>query len=92
MRPATSRALAVLFAVAAVASACQEAGPPAPEPVARAYAEAWQRGDVRAMWDLLTPEARERTGEEGFIARLPRIAEEMSLRALEAKSGAALRG
>lgn len=92
MRPATSRALAVLFVIAAVASACQEAGPPAPEPVARAYAEAWQKGDVRAMWDLLTPESRERTGEEGFVARLPRIAEEMSLRSLEAKSGAASRG
>lgn len=92
MRPATSRALAVLFAIAAVASACQEAGPPAPEPVARAYAEAWQKGDVRAMWDLLTPESRERTGEEGFVARLPRIAEEMSLRSLEAKAGTASRG
>jgi len=92
MLPATSRALAVLFTVASVAGACQEAGPPAPEPVARAYAEAWQKGDLRAMWDLLTPESRERVGEDGFIARLPRIAEEMSLRSLEAKPGPAIRG
>ncbi len=91
MRPATSRALTLLLAVASVAGACQEAGPPAPEPTARAYAEAWQKGDVRAMWDLLTPEARERVGEEGFVARLPRIAEEMSLRSLEAKPGQATR-
>ena len=92
MLPVTSRALAVLFTVASVAGACQEAGPPAPEPVARAYAEAWQKGDLRAMWDLLTPESRERVGEDGFIARLPRIAEEMSLRSLEAKPGPAIRG
>ncbi|MDQ3401666.1 MAG: penicillin-binding transpeptidase domain-containing protein [Chloroflexota bacterium] len=92
MRPVTSRALAVLLTVASVAGACQEAGPPAPEPVARAYAEAWQKGDLRAMWDLLTPESRERVGEDGFIARLPRIAEEMSLRSLEAKPGPAIRG
>ena len=92
MLPATSRALAVLLTVASVAGACQEAGPPAPEPVARAYAEAWQKGDLRAMWDLLTPESRERVGEDGFIARLPRIAEEMSLRSLEAKPGPAIRG
>ena len=102
MRPATrtgrpsavhvaGRALAILFAIASVAGACQEAGPPAPEPVARAYAEAWQKGDVRAMWDLLTPESRERVGEDGFIARLPRIAEEMTLRSLEAKPGQATR-
>ncbi len=92
MRSAITRTLAVLFAVAAVASACQEAGPPAPEPAARAYAEAWQKGDVRAMWDLLTAESRERVGEEGFIARLPRISEEMSLSSLEAKPGAVARG
>jgi len=92
MLPATSRALAVLLTVASVAGACQEAGPPAPEPVARAYAEAWQKGDLRAMWDLLTSESRERVGEDGFIARLPRIAEEMSLRSLEAKPGPAIRG
>ncbi|MGI8877663.1 MAG: penicillin-binding transpeptidase domain-containing protein [Candidatus Limnocylindria bacterium] len=92
MLPVTSRALAVLFTVASVAGACQEAGPPAPEPVARVYAEAWQKGDLRAMWDLLTPESRERVGEDGFIARLPRIAEEMSLRSLEAKPGPAIRG
>ncbi len=92
MLPVTSRALAVLLTVASVAGACQEAGPPAPEPVARAYAEAWQKGDLRAMWDLLTPESRERVGEDGFIARLPRIAEEMSLRSLEAKPGPAIRG
>ena len=92
MLPVTSRALAVLFTVASVAGACQEAGPPAPEPVARAYAEAWQKGDLRAMWDLLTSESRERVGEDGFIARLPRIAEEMSLRSLEAKPGPAIRG
>lgn len=44
---------------------------------------------MRAMWDLLTDEARTRVGEEGFIARLPRIAEEMTLRSLEAKPGSA---
>jgi len=89
MQPATSRALALLFTVAAVASACQEPGPPSPEPIARAYAEAWQKGEAQAMWALLTDESKQRVGEEGFIARLPRIAEEMTLKSLEAKTGSA---
>jgi len=89
MRPATSRALALLFFVASVLGACQQAGPPPAEPVARAYAEAWQKGDVQAMWALLTEESKQRVGEDGFITRLPRIAEEMTLRSLEAKAGTA---
>jgi len=89
MRPATSRALALLFFVASVVGACQQAGPPPAEPVARAYAEAWQKGDVQAMWALLTEESKQRVGEDGFITRLPRIAEEMTLRSLEAKAGTA---
>ena len=44
MRPAISRALTLLFVVASIAGACQEPGPPSPEPAARAYAEAWQKG------------------------------------------------
>ena len=99
MRPATSRGtrasrarastLCVVLLVASVLGACQQAGPPAPEPVARAYAEAWQKGDVQAMWALLTDESKQRVGEEGFVQRLPRIAEEMTLRSLEAKAGTA---
>jgi penicillin-binding protein 2 len=89
MRPATSRALALLFFVASVLGACQQAGPPPAEPVARAYAEAWQNGDVQAMWALLTEESKQRVGEDGFIARLPRIAEEMTLTSVEAKAGTA---
>src|SRR5688500_5802142 len=89
MRPATSRALALLFFVASVLGACQQAGPPSAEPVARAYAEAWQKGDVQAMWALLTDESKQRVGEEGFVRRLPRIAEEMSLTSLGAKAGTA---
>ncbi|MGH2499857.1 MAG: penicillin-binding transpeptidase domain-containing protein, partial [Candidatus Limnocylindria bacterium] len=76
------------FLFASLAAACEPA-PPSAEPVARAYAEAWTKGDHRAMWDLLSEESRARVGEEGFIGRLPRIAEEMTLRSLEAKAGAA---
>jgi penicillin-binding protein 2 len=72
----------LLYAALAVASAC-EALPPSPDPVAKAYAEAWTKGQYKEMWDLLTDEARQRVGTEGFVDRLPRIAEEMTLRSLE---------
>jgi len=42
-----------LVVVAAIFAAC-EPQPPAAEPVARAYAAAWTKGDYQAMWDLLT--------------------------------------
>lgn len=57
--------------------------------MANAYAEAWTRGDHAAMWTLLTATSQQRAGEEGFIQRLPLIAEEMSLVSLEAKAGQA---
>jgi penicillin-binding protein 2 len=80
----------LLYAALAVASAC-EALPPSPDPVAKAYAEAWTKGQYKEMWDLLTDESRQRVGTEGFIDRLPRIAEEMTLRSLEATTGPSTR-
>jgi penicillin-binding protein 2 len=80
----------LLYAALAVASAC-EALPPSPDPVAKAYAEAWTKGQYKEMWDLLTDESRQRVGTEGFIDRLPRIAEEMTLRTLEATTGPSTR-
>jgi len=78
-----------LVVVAAIFAAC-EPQPPAAEPVARAYAAAWTKGDYQAMWDLLTDESKARVGEDGFIKRLPRIADEMTLTSLEATTGAAV--
>lgn len=78
--------IALLYAALAVAAAC-EALPPSPDPVAKTYAEAWTKGHYQEMWDLLTEESRQRVGTEGFIDRLPRIAEEMTLRSLEATTG-----
>lgn len=89
---AARRALTVLFLVASVASACQEAGPPPPDATARAYAEAWERGEYREMWSLLTTESQERFGEAGFVERLPLIAREMSLVSLDATTGPATFG
>ena len=80
----------VLYAALAIATAC-EAVPPSPDPVAKAYADAWTKGHYQEMWDLLTEESRERIGTEGFIDRLPRIAEEMTLRSLEATTGPSTR-
>jgi penicillin-binding protein 2 len=80
--------LGLLLTCAAALSAC-EPGPPAPEPVARQYAAAWGRGDYKAMWDLLTEDAKAEVTTAGFIDRLPRIADEMTLRSLEAKTGQA---
>src|SRR5437773_2565085 len=80
----------LFYAALAVASAC-EAIPPSPDPVAKQYADAWTKGNYKEMWDLLTDESRQRVGTEGFLDRLPRIAEEMTLRSLEATTGLSTR-
>ncbi|HUG06150.1 MAG TPA: penicillin-binding transpeptidase domain-containing protein [Candidatus Limnocylindria bacterium] len=82
--------ITMLYAALAVASAC-EALPPSPDPVAKAYAEAWTKAQYREMWDLLTEESRQRIGTEGFLDRLPLIAEAMTLRSLEAVTGPSTR-
>jgi len=79
-----------LYLALAIAAAC-EAPPPSPDPIAKAYAEAWTKGHYQEMWDLLTEESRQRIGTEGFTDRLPRIAEEMTLRSLEATAGPSTR-
>ena len=66
-------ALVGLVVCSSIFAAC-EPQPPAPEPVARAYALAWAKGDHPAMWALLTDESRAKVGEDGFLKRLPRIA------------------
>ncbi len=80
----------LLYAALAIAAAC-EAVPPSPDPVAKQYADAWTKGNYKEMWDLLTAESRQRVGTEGFLDRLPRIAEEMTLRSLEATTGPSTR-
>lgn len=88
-RAARARWLAGLFFLGAVLAAC-EPGPPSPEPVAIEYARSWEKGDVRQMWDLLSADSQQRVGAAGFIERLPRIAQEMTVMSLEAKPGQAL--
>jgi penicillin-binding protein 2 len=77
---------AALFVVVSVLGACEPAQPQ-PDAVARSYADAWQKADYEAMWSLLTEESQERVGREGFVDRLPRIAQEMTQIALEVKVG-----
>ena len=84
-----ARAFVLLFVVATFVAAC-EPGPPAPEPVAIKYAESWTGGNYAAMWDLLTAAAQQKYGSAGFTERLPRIADEMTLRSLDVKVGQAL--
>jgi len=81
-------ALVVLSVIASVFAACEPQPPPA-EPVAKTYALAWARADYAAMWALLTDESKATVGEDGFIKRLPRIAEEMTITSLEASVGVA---
>ena len=83
-----AQVLVPLLVAGSLFAAC-EPQPPAAEPVARAYAAAWTKGDYQAMWDLLTDESKAKVGEDGFLKRLPRIAEEMTLRSLETSTGAA---
>jgi penicillin-binding protein 2 len=78
----------LLFSCAVFVAACQPGLPP-PEATARQYAAAWTRGDYQAMWDLLSAEAKAQVTPAGFIDRLPRIAEEMTVRSLESRAGAA---
>src|SRR5260221_1693543 len=86
--PRSAPALVVLTLMSSIFGAC-EPQPPAAEPVAKAYAAAWVKGDYPAMWALLTEESKAKVGEDGFIARLPRIAQEMTLTSLEATAGLA---
>src|SRR5436190_2393462 len=79
---------AVAILCAAVVNAC-EPGPPPAEPIARQYAAAWQKADYQAMWDLLTDDAKAQVTPAGFTERLPRIADEMTLTSLDAKTGVA---
>jgi penicillin-binding protein 2 len=79
---------AVAILCATVLASC-EPGPPPPEPIARQYTAAWQKSDYQAMWDLLTDDVKEQVTTAGFVDRLPRIAEEMTLQSLEAKPGTA---
>ncbi len=83
-------ASAFLFAVTFVLGACEPAQPQ-PDAVAKAYAEAWRKADYQAMWALLTEESQQAVGTEGFIDRLPRIAQEMTQSSLDIKVGASSR-
>ena len=87
---AIARALAALLVASFLVSACEQA-PPEPDPVARAYAAAWAKADYSAMWSLLSDESKAKVGEDGFLKRLPRIAEEMTLSSLEVTAGPATR-
>ena len=80
----------LLFAVVSVLAACEPAQPQ-PDGVAKSYAEAWQKGEYQKMWSLLTEASQARVGTEGFIDRLPRIAQEMGQTSLEVKVGASSR-
>jgi len=79
-----------LFAATFVLGACEPAQPQ-PDAVAKTYAEAWQKAEYQTMWGLLTDGSQQRVGTEGFIDRLPRIAQEMGQTSLEVKVGAASR-
>ena len=85
-RRGLTRLLVIAFVAIVVSAGCEPA-PPAPEPAARAYAAAWSKSDFDAMWALLSDESHQRVGEEGFLKRLPRIAEEMTQRALDVSVG-----
>lgn len=76
----------LLIVVGAMLAACEPAQPQ-PDAVAKTYADSWQKGDYQKMWDLLTEDAKTRVGTEGFVDRLPRIAEEMTQKSLEVKVG-----
>ena len=47
-------------------------------------------GEYQSMWEQITAASQQRVGTAGFIDRLPRIAEEMTLTSLDAKVGQAL--
>ena len=72
---------ALLFALVSTLAACEPAQAQ-PDAVAKTYADAWQKADHQKMWSLLTDSSQQRVGTEGFIGRLPLIADAMTLRTL----------
>lgn len=83
-------AVALLFVVTATLAACEPAQP-RPDSVAKTYAAAWERSDYQTMWGLFTDGAQQRVGTEGFLDRMPLIANAMTLRSLEVRVGASSR-
>ena len=81
---------ALLFALVSTLAACEPAQPQ-PDAVAKSYADAWQKADHQKMWSLLTDSSQQRVGTEGFIGRLPLIADAMTLKTLEVKVGTSSR-
>jgi penicillin-binding protein 2 len=81
---------AFLFALVFALAACEPVQPQ-PDSVAKTYAAAWQKAEYQTMWGLLTEASQQRVGAEGFVDRLPRIAQEMGQTSLEVKVGAASR-
>jgi penicillin-binding protein 2 len=77
---------AILFAIASTLAACEPAQPQ-PDSVARDYAAAWKKADYQKMWSLLTDGAQQRVGTDGFVDRLPRIAQEMTLGSIDIAVG-----
>ena len=80
-------AAAVLFTLVSVLAAC-EPSQPQPDAAAKAYADAWKQADYQKMWSLLTDAAQKQYGTDGFTERLPRIAQEMTLKTLDVTVGA----
>lgn len=63
-----------------------------PRAVAEAFVRAWEAGDYRGMYRLLSSAARARIDEASFVARYEGIAEEMGQRSLTVSLGDPLPG
>lgn len=59
---------------------------------AERFVQAWERGDYRAMYALLSSAARERIDERSFVTRYEGIAEEMGQQAIRITLGEPLPG
>lgn len=69
-RPGAPRGFGWVAAVVGAVLGCASTRPPSPEAAARDFAEAAQRGDAEAIYELLTSEAQREHGREGTEARV----------------------
>lgn len=90
--PSTGNGHSGVTATASPSSESVRPGARMAREAAERFVQAWERGDYRAMYALLSSAARERIDERSFVTRYEGIAEEMGQQAIRITLGEPLPG